>query len=80
MPRILTSADLHDYQGDGIDFLLSHDRGGLFAGMGLGKTAMTLTATTELMDFGDIERQLIIAPKRVPYGDRKLRYGPTLNT
>jgi len=65
MPRILSSADLHDYQGDGIDFLLSHDRGGLFAGMGLGKTAMTLTATTELMDFGDIERQLIIAPKRV---------------
>lgn len=38
---------------------------GIIAGMGTGKTATALTATSDMLDFGDVERVLIVAPKRV---------------
>jgi len=56
---------MHDYQHDGTGFLIENDRSMLLAGLGLGKTIMALTALAELQSFGDMERTLIIAPKRV---------------
>lgn len=52
----------YDYQKYAEDFLLGHEEAGLFLDMGLGKTVITLTALSELA--WDIERVLIIAPKR----------------
>lgn len=36
------------YQKKIIDFILTHDRGAVFAGMGMGKTSSTLAALEEL--------------------------------
>ena len=52
----------YDYQKYAEDFLLEHEEAGLFLDMGLGKTVVTLTALSKLS--WDIERVLIIAPKR----------------
>ena len=52
----------YDYQKYAEDFLLEHEEAGLFLDMGLGKTVVTLTALAKLS--WDIERVLIIAPKR----------------
>lgn len=56
----------HGYQKRGIQWILDHPSCGLFLPMGAGKTATTLMALDELMnDRFDIERVLIIGPKRV---------------
>lgn len=52
----------YNYQKYAEDFLLEHEEAGLFLDMGLGKTVVTLTALSKLS--WDIERVLIIAPKR----------------
>lgn len=52
----------HGYQQYAEEFILEHDEAGLFLDMGLGKTVTTLTALSKLM--WDIEKTLIIAPKR----------------
>lgn len=52
----------YDYQKYAENFLLEHEEAGLFLDMGLGKTVVTLTALSKLS--WDIERALIIAPKR----------------
>lgn len=52
----------HNYQKYAEEFLLDHDEAGLFMDMGLGKTVVTLTALSKLS--WDIERVLVIAPKR----------------
>ena len=59
-------SDLHDYQLQAVDHIISHTHCALFLDMGLGKTVSTLTAINELM-FKEIEvrRVLVIAPKRV---------------
>jgi len=54
-----------DYQHLGINHLIKTLEGGLFAGMGLGKTAMTLSALGELIANGDCKGALIVAPLRV---------------
>lgn len=54
-----------DYQQLGIKHLISTDEGGLFAGMGLGKTAMTLAALAHHIANGDSKGALIVAPLRV---------------
>ena len=54
-----------DYQRRGIDHLINNDEGGLFAGMGLGKTAMTLAALDHLISTGECKGALIVAPLRV---------------
>mgnify|MGYP003624602862 FL=1 len=54
-----------EYQSRGIDHLINTDEGGLFAGMGLGKTAMTLAALDHLISTGECKGALIIAPLRV---------------
>lgn len=56
----------HDYQQYAIDFILSHPVCCLILDMGLGKTAITLTAMMELLfNYFLVGRVLVIAPKRV---------------
>lgn len=57
----------HDYQQDGINWVLSHQGAGLFLPPGLGKTSITLSAILKLKQAGVIDRVLIIAPLRVCY-------------
>ena len=52
----------HNYQKYAEDFLIEHEEAGLFMDMGLGKTVVTLTALSKLS--WDIDRVLVIAPKR----------------
>ena len=54
-----------EHQRLGINWLLERDEAALFAGMGLGKTAMTLAALSKLIADGDCRGALIIAPLRV---------------
>ena len=53
------------HQELGINHLINNDEAGLFAGMGLGKTAMTLAALSHHMLDGGCKGALIIAPLRV---------------
>ena len=54
------------YQKKIIDFILSHDRGAVFAGMGMGKTSSTLAALEELKKKDpQAFPVLILAPLRV---------------
>lgn len=56
----------HEYQKYAENFIIEHSSCGLFLDMGLGKTAITLTAIDELMfDYFDIAKVLVIAPLRV---------------
>src|SRR5690554_1942624 len=56
----------HPYQRHAIDRILEQPAIGLFLDMGLGKTAITLTAITELLhNRFEASRVLIIAPLRV---------------
>lgn len=63
---MLSKDQLHDYQRRAVDYIKEKKRCGLFLEMGLGKTAITLTAIEELIyhDF-EINRVLVIAPKQV---------------
>ena len=55
----------HSYQRTAYDWIMEHERCGLFLDMGLGKTVITLTAVQDLIDSLDAEKVLVIAPKRV---------------
>lgn len=56
----------HNYQQYAIDFILSHPVCCLILDMGLGKTAITLTAMMELLfNYFLVGKVLVIAPKRV---------------
>jgi len=57
----------HPYQQDGINWILSHNGAGLFLPPGLGKTGITLSAIKILIDAGEVQKVLIIAPLRVCY-------------
>ena len=48
-----------------IRHLLRHPQAALFAGMGLGKTASTLTAFATLQALGEVRAMLVVAPLRV---------------
>ena len=56
---------LHEYQVAAADHILNNAKSGLFLDMGLGKTASTLSALRVMLDSGEVDRVLIIAPKRV---------------
>jgi len=62
---MLTRDDLHSYQRHAVDYIKDKKRCGLFLPMGMGKTATTLTATSDLLDDFIINRALIVAPLRV---------------
>lgn len=56
----------HDYQQYAIDYIESHPIAAVLLDMGLGKTAITLTALSDLLfDYFEISRVLVIAPLRV---------------
>jgi SNF2 family DNA or RNA helicase len=56
---------LRPYQEEAANFLFERDRAMILAPVGAGKTAITLTAMTELIAEGYVERWLVLAPKRV---------------
>ena len=56
---------LRPYQDEAADFLFTRDRAMILAPVGAGKTAITLTALSEMMADGYMKRVLILAPKRV---------------
>jgi SNF2 family DNA or RNA helicase len=53
------------YQVLGINHLVENERAALFAGLGLGKTSMTLAAYCQLLLSGQTTGALIVAPVRV---------------
>lgn len=56
----------HDYQQYVIEYIESHEIAAVLLDMGLGKTAITLTALYNLLfDYFEITRVLVIAPLRV---------------
>ena len=64
--RPLAERDLHDYQRFCVEFIEAHLQCGVFLDMGLGKTAIALTAVAHLLyDSFEMSRVLIIAPLRV---------------
>jgi len=56
---------LRPYQERGADFLFENNRAMILAPVGAGKTAMTLTAMSDMVRQKIVKRWLVIAPKRV---------------
>jgi len=57
--------NLRPYQELAADFLYERDRAMILAPVGAGKTAITLTAMRDMLAAGEVQRFLVIAPKRV---------------
>lgn len=55
----------YDYQKHAIEQLKKLPQAGAFLDMGLGKTAITLTAIQDMLETNTVKRILVIAPKRV---------------
>ncbi len=56
----------HDYQSFAVEHILDHETAALFLDMGLGKTAITLSAIERLMyQSFEVSKVLVIAPLRV---------------
>lgn len=55
----------YEYQRRATEFALEHPRCGLLLDMGLGKSVITLTAIQQLIDDCEINRALVVAPKKV---------------
>jgi SNF2 family DNA or RNA helicase len=62
---MLNPENLHSYQRFGVQHILQNPSAGLFLDMGLGKTVTTLTAIRELIQRMEVDRVLVIGPKRV---------------
>lgn len=56
---------LHTYQQAAIDWIFEHDRSMALCPVGSGKTVISWTVISELMDGGHIERPMVFAPLRV---------------
>lgn len=56
---------LRPYQEQAVDFLYERDRAMVLAPVGAGKTAITLTAMSDMARDGLAKRWLVVAPKRV---------------
>ena len=55
----------HNYQSFATDFILTHPVAAILLQMGLGKSVITLTAITQLIESGEVKNVLVIAPLRV---------------
>ena len=55
----------YDYQRTATQWILDNPSCGLFLDMGLGKTVSTLTAIQQLIDDCEIDKALVVAPKKV---------------
>ena len=62
---MLSRGNLHDYQREGVQFILDNKRVFLMLDMGLGKTVTTLTAISDILDSFGANRVLVIGPLRV---------------
>jgi SNF2 family DNA or RNA helicase len=60
-----TMADMHKYQWTMIDWVLNNPKCALWAGVGLGKTVVALSAINTLLLRKTINKVLIVAPLRV---------------
>ena len=58
-------SDFHTYQHRMHQHILNHDFGALFCGMSLGKTVTALTAINDLLNWCEISKPLIVAPRLV---------------
>lgn len=65
---MLSRSDLRSYQKRAATFVKQNKCAGLFLDMGLGKTVSTLTAVTDLLERGEVERVLLVAPLRPAQG------------
>ena len=55
----------YEYQQAAIRWILKNPRCGLLLDMGLVKSVITLTAVQQLMDYCEVSRTLVVAPKKV---------------
>lgn len=62
---MLDRNNLHAYQRTAVEHIKEHPECALFLDMGLGKTVSTLTAIVDLINFFEVSKVLIVAPKRV---------------
>ena len=62
---MLTPKDFHDYQNTAYRHLLTHPASMLWLSMGLGKTAVTLSAIKTLITLGQVHSVVVVAPLRV---------------
>lgn len=60
-----TRTDMHDYQESGVEFIKKNKACALFVDLGMGKTVMAATAMLDEIIDDNIQKVLIIAPKRV---------------
>lgn len=65
---MLQRKDLRPYQRRAVEFVKKTRRAGLFLDMGLGKTISTLTAVSDMLEGGVINRVLLVAPLRPAQG------------
>lgn len=61
----MNRTQLHKYQERAVEFIISHKASALFLQMGLGKSVITLTAISDLIDNIEISNALVVAPKKV---------------
>ena len=63
---MLERKDLHSYQDYCVEFIKTHPEAAIFLDLGLGKTAIALTAIQDLIyDSFEVRKVLVIAPLRV---------------
>ncbi len=62
---MLKRENLHGYQRTGVSHIKDHPECALFLDMGLGKTVTTLTAIADMIEYFEVNKVLIVAPKRV---------------
>ena len=62
---MLAKSNLHNYQKRAVEFIKNNRKCALFLDMGLGKTASTLSAISELIPECKADKILVIAPLRV---------------
>lgn len=67
-PTLRKESDLRQYQKRAVDFLQIRRYAALLIDMGLGKTAITLSAIVKLLRQRKIENILLVCPIRVMYG------------
>ena len=57
--------ELHNYQKEAVEKIITTKKIGLFFEMGIGKTAIVLTAIQKLINIGKVNKVIVLAPKLV---------------
>lgn len=61
----MNRSDLHKYQTGAVEFIKDKPYALLLIDLGLGKTVISLTAVSDLISEGEIEKVLVVAPMKV---------------